>query len=251
MENMLWCKDGGEVDVEGWGRLSVHDGLLDVAWFCVCKLSGSSAGDECKSGGTWVKVRVRWKTEGLVWKLSDSYDNHAMHEVNTYVWGWRNITWICYCDLMRWRNTVIWRMFAFFGLSQYFDQGSSAFFSCALTVNVISLLFLQQWITLFRPSMKTSISGTSRKLPICLIVSNNVHRRKTWRDVKSCYCGWRVQSGDWVVREVLKNAGDWVYSLGPLTTYVVCDKRWYFYEISLWDACWPLSQARLFQNSRC
>ncbi len=25
-------------DVEGCGRLSVHNGSLDVAWFCVCKL---------------------------------------------------------------------------------------------------------------------------------------------------------------------------------------------------------------------
>ncbi len=37
---------------------------------------------------------------------------------------------------------VLQRMFAFFGLSQYCDQGSSAFFSCVLTVNVIDLLFL-------------------------------------------------------------------------------------------------------------
>jgi hypothetical protein len=34
---MVRCKDGGEVDVERGGRLmSVHDGLLDVVWFCVC-----------------------------------------------------------------------------------------------------------------------------------------------------------------------------------------------------------------------
>jgi surface protein len=30
--------------------------------------------------------------------------------------------------------------FAFIGLFKYFDKGSSAFFSCALTVNVIGLL---------------------------------------------------------------------------------------------------------------
>ncbi len=29
-------------------RLTVHDGLLDVAWLCVCKLGGLLAGDECK-----------------------------------------------------------------------------------------------------------------------------------------------------------------------------------------------------------
>jgi hypothetical protein len=48
---MVRCKDGGEVDVEGCGRLSVHDGLLEVAWFCVCKLGGSLAGNECKLCG--------------------------------------------------------------------------------------------------------------------------------------------------------------------------------------------------------
>ncbi len=33
------------MDVEGCGRLSVHGGLLDVAWFCVWKLGGSVAGE--------------------------------------------------------------------------------------------------------------------------------------------------------------------------------------------------------------
>jgi hypothetical protein len=37
---------------------------------------------------------------------------------------------------------VICRMLAFFGLSQYFDWGSSTFFYYALTVNVIGLLFM-------------------------------------------------------------------------------------------------------------
>ncbi len=37
-----------------------HDGLLDVAWFCVRK-GGSLAGEECKlGGGGQVQVRVRW-----------------------------------------------------------------------------------------------------------------------------------------------------------------------------------------------
>ena len=30
---MVLYKDSGEEDVEGYGRLSVHDGLLGVAWF--------------------------------------------------------------------------------------------------------------------------------------------------------------------------------------------------------------------------
>ncbi len=39
------------MDVEGCGRLSVHDGLLDVAWFCVCKLVGSLAGMDVSALG--------------------------------------------------------------------------------------------------------------------------------------------------------------------------------------------------------
>jgi hypothetical protein len=70
-------------------------------------------------------------------------------------------------------------MFAFFGLLQYSDQGSSAFFSCALTVNEIGLLFLRQCFGMLPPSTETSISGTSRKLPLCEKVSS---------DVNSCYC---------------------------------------------------------------
>jgi hypothetical protein len=50
---MVGCKDGGEVDVEGCGRFSVQDGLLDVAWFCVCKLGGSLAEDDSNLCGGW------------------------------------------------------------------------------------------------------------------------------------------------------------------------------------------------------
>ena len=76
---------------------------------------------------------------------------------------------------------AIRRMFAFFGLCEYFDQGSSAFFSCALTVNVIGLLFLRQCLDRLTlpPSTETSISGMSRKLPLCLIVSQYVYWRMT------------------------------------------------------------------------
>ena len=35
------------------GRSSVHDGLLDVAWFCVCKLGGSLAEDDSNLCGGW------------------------------------------------------------------------------------------------------------------------------------------------------------------------------------------------------
>ncbi len=51
------------MDGEGSGRLSVHGGLLDVAWFRVCKLGCSSA---------W-EMNVSWMMiVGFVWKSSDS-----------------------------------------------------------------------------------------------------------------------------------------------------------------------------------
>jgi hypothetical protein len=58
-------------------------------------------------------------------------------------------------------------------------QGSSAFFACALTVNVIGLLFLRQCFVRRSPSTETSISGTSLQLPICRQVSQNVYWRMT------------------------------------------------------------------------
>jgi hypothetical protein len=50
---MVRCKEGGDVDVEGCGRLTIHAGLLGVAWFCVCKLGGSLVGEMNVS---WVVV---------------------------------------------------------------------------------------------------------------------------------------------------------------------------------------------------
>ena len=57
--------------------------------------------------------------------------------------------------------------------------GSSAFFSCVLLVNVIGHPFLRQCFNMPMPSTVTSISGTSRKLPICLLVSEYVQWRMT------------------------------------------------------------------------
>ena len=73
---------------------------------------------------------------------------------------------------------AIRRMFAFFGLFEYFDEGSSAFFSCALTVNVIGLLFLRLCFS-SPPSTETSVSGMLPKLTICRSVSQNVYGRMT------------------------------------------------------------------------
>jgi hypothetical protein len=67
----------------------------------------------------------------------------------------------------------------FFGTSQYSDQGSSAFFSCKLTVYVISLLFLRQCFFRLPSSNETSISGMSPQLPLCVQVSQYVYLRMT------------------------------------------------------------------------
>ena len=52
------------MDAEGCGRLSVHDGFLDVAWLCTCKCD-SSAGDEYKLGGGWCKCECVRRQKGL------------------------------------------------------------------------------------------------------------------------------------------------------------------------------------------
>jgi hypothetical protein len=77
-----------------------------------------------------------------------------------------------------------------------FDQGCSAPFFCALTVNVIGHLFLRQCSILLLPSTATSISGMSRKFSIWTLVSQYVYWRMAGRDVKSCCCDWRVEPGD-------------------------------------------------------
>ncbi len=53
------------MDGEECERLGVHDGLLDVAWFCVCKLGGLLAGDECKLGGGLCKCKCAGRQNGL------------------------------------------------------------------------------------------------------------------------------------------------------------------------------------------
>jgi hypothetical protein len=36
-------------------------------------------------GGDWLaQVRVRWETDGFVWKVSGSCHQHALHQVDTY-----------------------------------------------------------------------------------------------------------------------------------------------------------------------
>jgi hypothetical protein len=70
---------------------------------------------------------------------------------------------------------VICRTFAFFGLSQYFDQGSSfRLFLLGVDWERNRPSFLRQCFMELPPSTKTSINGTSRKLPICNVVSLHI-----------------------------------------------------------------------------
>ena len=48
----------------------------------------------------------------LLWPLWDflmGFHQHALHQVDTYVWGWRNVTWTCSCDWRRFsRGLGLW-----------------------------------------------------------------------------------------------------------------------------------------------
>ncbi len=141
-------------------------------------------------------------------------------------------------------------------------------------MNVNGLLFLRQCLNMLPPSTETSISGTSHKLPLWNLVSQNVYWRMTWLDVNSCYCDWWVQSGGlgWCWLCDVKMVEWWCWrmqeiecsSLAHCNNVLVCDKRWYSHERSLWYfmlfwPLWdflmtfhtfsPLSQTRWFQSS--
>ncbi len=118
----------------------------------------------------------------FVWFVSPACIKSS--QLNMLLWFKEIHSGVCVGGVMY----VIWRMFAYFGLSQYVDQGFSAFFSCTLTVNVIGLLFLWQCFFRLPLSTETSSSGTSRMWPLCIKVSRYVYWRMAWRDVNSCYC---------------------------------------------------------------
>ncbi len=75
---------------------------------------------------------------------------------------------------------VIYRMFVFFGLSQYLIRILPPSF-LAHWLNVIGLFILRQCFFRPPPSTETWVSGTSQKLPICHTVSIYVYWRMTMR----------------------------------------------------------------------
>jgi hypothetical protein len=93
-------------------RVLLHAFLMRLAceiWWCFGTLW-----DVLMRVGLWlVKVQVLWETEEFVCTLWDSCHEYALHSVDTYVWGWCNVTWTCSCDSRRfirwgvgWRNAV-------------------------------------------------------------------------------------------------------------------------------------------------
>ena len=84
----------------------------------------------------------------------------------------------------------------------------------------------------------------------------------TWRDVNSCYCDWWVPSGIsdrwwwcdvkmverrcWRTREI-----ECTLPCAIVTTYVVCDKRWYSYGMSLRYFRFFLAVVRFLYEMTC
>ncbi len=87
-------------------------------------------------------------------KVTSMYRSKLIH-----IQEWLDVTWTY--RLVEWCNLK----------NVFLLRSSFAFFSCALIVNVIGLLFLRQSLPMLPPSTATSITGTSRKLPLCTIVS--------------------------------------------------------------------------------
>ncbi len=284
--NMRSSKSGFPYEISLWDFMffwvATRDGvLLDVAWFCVCAFM------------VWV---VCWRGMNVGWVVVDAKSVCALgdrrvfwlHQVDTYVWGWRNIPWTCSCD---WRifTQEVWvggvmdeisRTFAFFGLSQYFDQGSPVFFSCMLTVNVIGLFFLA---TVFDSASAFNRNLTQwdvakvtymRSSKSIRILENDL----TWRELillwlNSYYCDWRVQSGSgwwwWCdVKMVERSCSRMreikctpmahctnVYGLWQTVIFLWNVLMTFHAFWPLWDfqmrfyVCWPLSQTELFQSS--
>jgi hypothetical protein len=71
------------VHVKGCGRFSVCDGLLDLRG--VVRASWEARWWEMKESFVKVVGSSASATEGLMWKLSDSCHQHALHQVDTYV----------------------------------------------------------------------------------------------------------------------------------------------------------------------
>ncbi len=225
--------------------------------------------------GYWlVKVRVRWEAEGFAWKWSDSYHQHALHQVDMYVWeddvtwpelalviqggslgglGW----WSDICQLkngcLLWAVTVFWSGFLRFLLLRFDCECNRPSF-LATVFNGASVFNgdLDQWDV-------TAVTDMSYSKSI-RILANDL----TWRDcrVQSGGLGWwwwcdfkMVESWCWSMREIERTSMahyDNVCGLW-LTVILLWDVLMIFHAFGpLWDfrmifhAFWTFSQTRLF-----
>ncbi len=212
---------------------SVHVGLLNVVQFCVCVhgLNRLLAGNECRLGGSgcW-KCECIGRQKGFLITSSRYVCLLCFPNLWFCPWGWRNIASTCFLWLKDfhsgglgwWSDGWSFKNVCLFWAVSVFWSGFFRLLFLHVDCECSRPFFLRQCLILLPPSTESSISGTSRKLPICEIVSQYVYWRMTWRDVNSYlwlnsyYCDWRVQSGVGLVvmmrckmvEVVLKNAGD-------------------------------------------
>jgi hypothetical protein len=150
-----------------------HAFFWEVAWFCVCKLGGSLAGEECKldGGGRW-KCECVGRQKGLCGScLIRVTSMHYMKSIRMFE---DDITWPEHALVMQGGSLgglvsgvlyVNWRMFAFFGLSQYLDQGS-----------YFRLLSLRVDCDCNRPSVLATVFVGASKFSTSMICGYSWHR---------------------------------------------------------------------------
>ncbi len=203
----------------------LFEGYLGVriVWVCGLGVSVRACVDcECNLLFFWILQQRFWRPppSTAMSASGTSREWPIWHIVSRYIfWEWFDLTWnvVLSCIAFRRlpRGSDCWSEEWCDGSREFVFKNTGDGVCNPLTVNVIGLLFLQQCFIRLLSSKEPSISGTSRKWPICNLVSQYVYWRMTWRYVNSCSCDWRVQTGVWVGELVLKNAGDWVYYHGP------------------------------------
>ncbi len=208
--NFWWCD---ERTVERWvlkdmRRIECTHWFIarcvDVARVLCVQVGWLMTGDESQfCGACWCECECEcvMKQNGLCWScLVRVISMHALHQVDTYVWGWRNMTWTCPCDSRR----FTWE----FGLVEWcFFLAVTVFLS-----GFFRLLFLRVDCECNQPSffatvfhVASTFNGNLSKWDVANV--NSMPHSKLIRIVENdltcrelmLLCDWRVQSGVWLV----------------------------------------------------
>jgi hypothetical protein len=137
------------VDVEGWREIECTRWSIGRCVVILCVQVGWFVGgrNECKfCGGLCGSCLIRVTSMHYIKSI-------RMFDLLGGLSWWSNV-----CNLPN--VCLLW------GVSISIRVLPSAFLFCVLTVNVIGLIFLQQCFVGLLSSTETSISGTSRKLPL-------------------------------------------------------------------------------------